>query len=163
MANVYFIKMKCIYFKIINYTVCYLYAYLVEHIKYYFCYMLKNDNISYENSKSYFKSNTYQYKMKNQMEFCDFRFSFMFLLCMILPFSLIIAKCLSSYYHNGFLILLIIQTLFSCYMMFLLDDNASEYFSIFYRINILKKKRFCIWFLLILEMLVWIICIYLFI
>lgn len=47
--------------------------------------------------------------------------------------------------------------------IFVLDDNASEYFSIFYRINILKKKRSFIWSLLILEILAWMICIYLFI
>lgn len=156
-------KMKCIYFKIINYTICHLYAYIAEHTKYYICYVLKNDNLYYKNHQSYFKSNTYKNKMKRQMEFCDFRFSFMVLLCMILPFSLIIAKFLSSYFHNGLLIWLIIQTLFSCYVMFSLDDNASKYFSIFYRINILKKKKSFIWSLLISEILVWMICVYLFI
>ena len=97
------------------------------------------------------------------MKYCDYSNSFMIMLCMTLPFSLITAKCLSFYFHNGFLILLIIQTLFSGYMMFMLDDNASEYFSIFYRINIMKKKRSFIWSLLILEILAWMICIYLFI
>lgn len=98
-----------------------------------------------------------------QMKYCDYSNSFMIMLCMILPFSVIIAKCLSFYFHNGFLIWLIIQTIFSCYMMFVLDDNASEYFSIFYRINILKKKKSFIGSLLILEILAWMICIYLFI
>ena len=161
--NIYFMKMKCIYIKIINYAICYLYAYMVEHTKYNILYILKSNNLYCKNRKIYFKSNTYKHKMKSQIEFCDFRFSFMFMLCMILPFSLITAKCLSFYFHNGFLIWLIIQTIFSCYMMFVLDDNASEYFSIFYRINILKKKRSFIWSLLILEILAWMICIYIFI
>ena len=95
--NIYFMKMKCIYFKIINYAICYLYAYMVEHTKYNILYILKSNNLYCKNRKIYFKSNTYKHKMKSQMEFCDFRFSFMFMLCMILPFSLITAKCLSFF------------------------------------------------------------------
>lgn len=102
--NIYFMKMKCIYFKIINYAICYLYAYMVEHTKYNILYILKSNNLYCKNRKIYFKSNTYKHKMKSQMEFCDFRFSFMFMLCMTLPFSLTTAKCLSFYFHNGFLI-----------------------------------------------------------
>ena len=122
-----------------------------------------NKKFNFKDCKSYFCSNTYKYNIIRQMKYCDYSNSFMIMLCMILPFSLITAKCLSFYFHNGFLICLIIQTLFSCYMMFMLDDNASEYFSIFYRINILKKKRSFIWSLLILEILAWMICIYIFI
>lgn len=156
-------KTRCNYFKLINYTICYLYAYMIEHIKFYIRYALKLNNPFYKDSKNYFNSNTYKFKMKNQMEFCDLKFSFMFMLYMILPYSLIIAKCLSFYFHNGFFILLIIQTIFSCCLLFMLGGNTSKYFSIFYRINIMKKKRFSIYSLFLLEILAWMICLYLFI
>lgn len=155
-------KPKCNYLKFINYTICFLYAYMIEHLKFYIIYTLKNKKFSNKKGKEFFNSCTYRNKMKSQMEFCDFRFSFMILLCMILPFSLIIAKCLSLYFNNGLYILLIVQTLFSVCVLFLTDENVSEYFSIFYRINILRKKRFSIYSLFILDILAWMTCIYIF-
>ena len=157
-------KIKCKFIIFLNYVICYFYAYMFDHIKAYIYYYFYNKKFNSKDCKSYFCSNTYKYNIIRQMKYCDYSNSFMIMFFMILPFSVIIAKCVSFYLcYNGFLIWLIIQTIFSCYMMFVLDDNASEYFSIFYRINILKKKRSFIWSLLILEILAWMICIYLFI
>ena len=93
------------------------------------------------------------------MKYCDYSNSFMIMFFMILPFSMIIAKCISFYLcYNGFFILLIIQSVFSFCLFLIIDSKTQNYFAIFYRLNIQKRKGSTICFLLILEILAWIAC-----